>query len=118
MNELLTTYLPCFLILSIVYATNYFKPFFFEVSEHRKWNTVVVNFILQVLSIFDLESSVIWSTSLDNFPFLIARVFCVQAVVTVNLTSLLVLTTLFTSVSGTQFTAKTSFHSEGTFGEL
>ena len=52
LNELLTTYLPSLLILTIVYATNYFKDFFFE------------------------------------------------AVVTVNLTSQLVLTTLFISVSG------------------
>ena len=52
MNELLTSYLPTVLILIIVYATNYFKEFFFE------------------------------------------------AVVSVNLTSLLVLTTLFISVSG------------------
>ena len=52
MNELLTTYLPSLLILSIVYATNFFKPFFFE------------------------------------------------ALVSVNLTALLVLTTLFISVSG------------------
>jgi hypothetical protein len=51
-NELLTSFLPTFLILIIVYATNYFKDFFFE------------------------------------------------AIVTVNLTSLLVLTTLFISVSG------------------
>ena len=50
-NEILTTYLPSFIILVIVYSTNYFKPFFFE------------------------------------------------AAVTVNLTSLLVLTTLFISVS-------------------
>ena len=50
-NEILTTYLPTVFILGIVYATNFFKPFFFE------------------------------------------------AVVTVNLTSLLVLTTLFISVS-------------------
>ena len=50
-NELLTTYLPSVFILFIVYATNFFKPFFFE------------------------------------------------AVVTVNLTSQLVLTTLFISVS-------------------
>ena len=50
-NELLTTYLPTIFILCIVYATNFFKPFFFE------------------------------------------------AVVTVNLTSQLVLTTLFISVS-------------------
>jgi hypothetical protein len=51
-NAILTTYLPSFLILAIVYTTNFFKPFFFE------------------------------------------------AVVTVNLTALLVLTTLFISVSG------------------
>lgn len=51
LNELLTTYLPSLLILTIVYATNFFKDFFFE------------------------------------------------AVVMVNLTSLLVLTTLFISVS-------------------
>ena len=50
-NEILTTYLPSVFILAIVYATNFFKPFFFE------------------------------------------------AVVTVNLTSQLVLTTLFISVS-------------------
>ena len=50
-NAILTIYLPTFLLLSIVYATNFFKDFFFE------------------------------------------------AVVTVNLTSLLVLTTLFISVS-------------------
>ena len=50
-NEVLTTYLPTVLILFIVYATTFFKPFYFE------------------------------------------------AVVTVNLTSLLVLTTLFISVS-------------------
>merc|ERR1719225_2243433 len=51
MSAILTIYLPTVLILTIVYATNFFKDFFFE------------------------------------------------AVVTVNLTSLLVLTTLFISVS-------------------
>ena len=51
MNEILTTYLPTVFILAIVYATNFFKPFFFE------------------------------------------------SVVSVNLTSQLVLTTLFISVS-------------------
>ena len=30
MNTLLTVYLPSVLILAIVYAANYFKPFFFE----------------------------------------------------------------------------------------
>ena len=52
MNALMTIYLPTILVLTIVYASNFFKPFFFE------------------------------------------------AVVSVNLTSLLVLTTLFISVSG------------------
>ncbi|XP_023330915.1 glutamate-gated chloride channel alpha [Eurytemora carolleeae] len=51
-NEILTTFLPSFLLIVIVYTTNFFKPFFFE------------------------------------------------ALVTVNLTALLVLTTLFISVSG------------------
>ena len=52
MNAILTIYLPTILVLCIVYATNFFKEFFFE------------------------------------------------AIVSVNLTSLLVLTTLFISVSG------------------
>ena len=51
LNAILTVYLPTFLVLIIVYATNFFQPFFFE------------------------------------------------AIVTVNVTSLLVLTTLFISVS-------------------
>ena len=29
-NELLTTYLPSFLLLLISYATTFFKPFYFE----------------------------------------------------------------------------------------
>ena len=52
LNAILTVYLPTVLVLIIVYATNFFKDFFFE------------------------------------------------ATVTVNLTSLLVLTTLFISVAG------------------
>ena len=31
-NELLTTYLPSFLLLSICYATTFFKPFYFEAA--------------------------------------------------------------------------------------
>ena len=55
-NAILTIYVPTFLIMIIVYSTNYFKTFFFE------------------------------------------------AIVTVNLTALLVLTTLFISVSSKEFT--------------
>ena len=68
MNELLTTYLPTFIILVTVYCTNYFKPFFFE------------------------------------------------AVVTVNLTSLLVLTTLFIGVS--DYLPKTAYIKEPTLCQL
>ena len=57
-NAILTIYLPTFLLLCIVYASNFFKDFFFE------------------------------------------------AVVTVNLNALLVLTTLFISVSGSLPTCK------------
>ena len=32
MNAILTIYLPTILVLCIVYATNFFKEFFFEVS--------------------------------------------------------------------------------------
>ena len=63
-NAILTIYLPTLLILCIVYATNFFKDFFFEASIAVK--------LVETIS---------------------------QAIVTVNLTSLLVLTTLFISVS-------------------
>ena len=32
MNELLTTYLPTFLLLGITYATTFFKHFYFEAA--------------------------------------------------------------------------------------
>ena len=31
-NELLTTYLPSFLLLLITYSTTFFKPFYFEAA--------------------------------------------------------------------------------------
>ena len=33
MNAILTIYLPTILVLCIVYATNFFKEFFFEATE-------------------------------------------------------------------------------------
>ena len=66
LNAILTVYLPTILILTICYATNFFKGFFFE------------------LSLLELR----WVECL-----------WFRAIVTVNLTSLLVLTTLFISVS-------------------
>ena len=69
MSAILTIYLPTVLILTIVYATNFFKDFFFE---------VVIG-------------------SLEKAQFILNLYF--KAVVTVNLTALLVLVTLFISVS-------------------
>ena len=69
LNAILTVYLPTVLVLIIVYATNFFKAFFFEVyhltADHHR----------------------------NHYDFHF------QAIVSVNLTSLLVLTTLFISVS-------------------
>ena len=67
LNAILTVYLPTILVLIIVYATNFFKDFFFELS--------FVSLTCFLINIF-------------------------RATVTVNLTSLLVLTTLFISVAG------------------
>ena len=67
LNSILTVYLPTVLVLIIVYATNFFKDFFFE--------------------------------AIRGNPFSRICLFPLQAIVTVNLTSLLVLTTLFISVS-------------------
>ena len=42
-NELLTTYLPSFLLLLISYATTFFKPFYFEAA-------VTVNLTLMLVT--------------------------------------------------------------------
>ena len=68
MNELLTTYLPTIFILAIVYATNFFKPFFFEA-------VVTVNLTSQLgkgLSIEKSEPSYPWVwTEIGSFFLLL-----------------------------------------------
>ena len=42
LNAILTVYLPTVLVLIIVYATNFFKAFFFEVDHKRHITTVII----------------------------------------------------------------------------
>ena len=41
-NELMTTYLPTFLLIIITYATTYFKPFYFEAALTVNLTTMLV----------------------------------------------------------------------------
>ena len=46
-NELLTTYLPSFLLLLMSYATTFFKPFYFEAAV-----TVNLSILLVTTTLF------------------------------------------------------------------
>ena len=46
-NELLTTYLPSFLLLLMSYATTFFKPFYFEAAV-----TVNLSILLVITTLF------------------------------------------------------------------
>ena len=46
-NELLTTYLPSFLLLLMSYATTFFKPFYFEAAV-----TVNLSLLLVITTLF------------------------------------------------------------------
>ena len=53
-NEILTTYLPSFLLLLMSYATTFFKPIYFEASVTVNLSILLVTttlFIRQVTSI-------------------------------------------------------------------
>ena len=47
MNELLTTYLPSFLLILMCYATTFFKPFYFEAAV-----TVNLSILLVTTTLF------------------------------------------------------------------
>ena len=49
-NELLTTYLPTFLLLLISYATTYFKPFYFEAAVTVNLTVMLVTTTLFIRS--------------------------------------------------------------------
>ena len=51
-NELLTTYLPSFLLLLMSYATTFFKPFYFEAAV-----TVNLSILLVTTTLFIRYSS-------------------------------------------------------------
>ena len=51
-NELLTTYLPSFLLLIISYATTWFKPFYFEASVTVNLSVMLVTTTLFIRHIF------------------------------------------------------------------
>ena len=69
-NELLATYLPTIFILGIVYATNFFKPFFFEAAL-----TVNLTNMLVMTTIF---TSVMEKLPLTSYPKMIDMwlIFC------------------------------------------
>ena len=54
-NELLTTYLPSFLLLLMSYATTFFKPFYFEAAVTVNLSILLVTttlFIRLILKIY------------------------------------------------------------------
>ena len=51
-NELLTTYLPSFLLLLISYATTLFKPFYFEAAVTVNLTVMLVTTTLFIRSLF------------------------------------------------------------------
>ena len=69
-NELLTTYLPSFLLLMITFATTFFKPFFFEAAL-----TVNLTNMLVMTTIF---ISVMEKLPLTSYPKMIDfwLIFC------------------------------------------
>ena len=69
-NELMTTYLPSFLLLMITFATTFFKPFFFEAAL-----TVNLTNMLVMTTIF---ISVMEKLPLTSYPKMIDYwlIFC------------------------------------------
>ena len=64
-NELLTTYLPSFLLLLMSYATTFFKPFYFEAAV-----TVNLSLLLVITTLFVRQVSLyacwLWSGHLHS----------------------------------------------------
>ena len=51
-NELLTTYLPSFLLLLITYATTFFKPIYFEAALTVNLTVMLVGTNLFIREVF------------------------------------------------------------------
>ena len=63
MNELLTTYLPSFLLLLISYATTFFKSFYFEaaVTVNLSVMLVTTNLFIRLL-IVSKQDKLFWAS--------------------------------------------------------
>ena len=76
MSEMLTTYLPSFLLLMITFATTFFKPFFFEAALSVNLTTMLVMttiFISKMEGLpptSDIKMIDIWLILCQIYPFL------------------------------------------------
>ena len=74
MNELLTTYLPSFLLLSMCYATTYFKPFYFEAAV-----TVNLSILLVTTTLFiryDIYCVIVCEADLEVLMLSVRQLVC------------------------------------------
>ena len=55
-NELLTTYLPSFLLLLMSYATTFFKPFYFEAAVTVNLSILLVTTTLFIRFIYHIQN--------------------------------------------------------------
>ena len=55
-NELLTTYLPSFLLVLMCYATSFFKPIYFEAAVTVNLSILLVTTTLFIRSLLTLQS--------------------------------------------------------------
>ena len=58
-NELMTTFVPSFLLLGICFATTYFKPFYFEASVTVNLTVMLVatTLFIRLVCPFKIKSS-------------------------------------------------------------
>ena len=65
-NDLLTTYLPSFLLLLLSYATTFFKPIYFEAAV-----TVNLSILLVITTLFVRWANMDGFISIKHYPLLV-----------------------------------------------
>ena len=65
-NDLLTTYLPSFLLLLLSYATTFFKPIYFEAAV-----TVNLSILLVITTLFVRWAGLDGFISIKHYPLLV-----------------------------------------------
>ena len=65
-NDLLTTYLPSFLLLLLSYATTFFKPIYFEAAV-----TVNLSILLVITTLFVRWARLDGFISIKHYPLLV-----------------------------------------------